>query len=114
MLWIILSVIAAMGIFTCLNQYSAKNIRGVVNVLKFSIITIPLQIIGYTLLVYYFGEGFKRFSDNYWIVSLILTFVAYGLDLLIAYLWLHQVPVRGQAIGFVLMFIGAVIAVLWK
>ena len=114
MIEIILCAISAMFLFNIMNQYSAKNIHGIFNALKYSIITLPLQVIAYLLLVIAFSKGFEYFESKYWVISLIVTFASYTTNLIVAYLMFHQIPVKGQFVGFVLMFTGAIIATLWR
>jgi len=112
--WIIIAAFIAMGIFQVTNQYSAKHIRGLFNSFKYSIYTLPLQIGAYMLLSFAFGEGFKYYSGRYWMISLIVTFASYAMNLIVAWIMFKQIPVKGQAVGFILMLIGIIVATLWK
>ena len=112
--WIILVALAAMGIFSCMNAYSAKNIHGIWNAFKFSLMMIPAQLVGVMLLSYAFSEGYKYFNTRFWVISLVIALAAQTMGVIVPLLMLRQIPHKGEIVGLLLGFIGALIAVLWK
>ena len=111
---IILVALAALGIFSTINTYSAANIHGMWAVFKFSLLMIPLNFAGVMLLTYAFSEGYRFFSGRFWVISLVVALAAQTMGLIIPLLMLRQIPHRGEIVGLLLGFIGALIAVLWK
>lgn len=103
-----------MSIFNVINTYSAVNVHGLMNAVKYSLVVAPVQIIGVILLSYAFNQGYKYFSDRLWVTPTIVAVASTTMQVIIGLLMVHQVPHKGEIIGIILCLLGALIAVFWK
>lgn len=112
--WIICVILMAMSIFTIMNTYSAANVHGMWAALKFSVMMIPVQIFAVMLLTYGFNQGYKYYGDRIWIISFIVCLAGQIMNVIIPLLMLHQIPHKGEILGLMLVFLGVLVAVLWR
>jgi len=112
MILILLLALISQSMINLLNLYSSKLKTGLVGVLKFAVITMPIQLTGYFLLVSTLVFGSQMCSNQYWVPSLILIFAGYVTNLLAAKIILKQQPTKGQAIGLIFVIAGAIIGTL--
>jgi hypothetical protein len=109
---IILLAFATMLSMSVMDIYGSKQ-KGTRQIVKFAIKLMPLQAISYVGMIMVFVYGFQALGEQYWLVALSMIVASYVSNLAAAYSILKQVPTKGQLLGLVLTFLGALIAILW-
>jgi len=104
----------AIFIFEMMNWYGTKYVQeSWIQIGKYALMTLPLQMIGYIFLVRGLNTGFKEFTDI-WSFIVTTTTITWIIKMFTAYGFFRTLPKVGKIIALILLIIANFIDKLWK
>lgn len=91
-------------LFNIINWYGAKNTSTLFTVCRYAIITLPIQLAAYILLVQGFNIGYRNYNNFYSIIVISVT-ISWIIKLITVYGFDRKLPTLGQVIALALLVV---------
>jgi len=94
----------AVLLFNIINWYGAKNTSTFMSTVKYAIMTLPIQLSAYILLVQGFNIAYREYHNFYTIIITSIT-ISWFAKITTVYLFDQKLPTTGQLIALILLIV---------
>jgi len=95
---------ASVLLFNIINWYGAKHTSTLISTIKYALITLPIQLLAYILLVQGFNMAYREYHNFYTIIIVSIT-ISWFMKIVTAYCFDQKLPTQGQLIALILLII---------